>query len=72
MAQHVVRFSIPERNLGKSDIEFKVWSDGELFGTLEISKGSLVWYPKGTQYGYKRGWGKFNGWMLESNRYEKR
>ena len=72
MAQHDVLFSVPERTLGKSDIEFKVWRDGELFGTLKISKGSLVWYPKGTTYGYKNGWAKFNDWMMESQGFEKR
>ena len=71
MAHHVT-FSIPERRLGKSDIGFKVRENGKLFGTLEISKGSLVWYPKGTSYGYKVGWTRFNEFMEKMTRFEKR
>ncbi len=40
-----VTFFVPVRVLGKSDIEFVVNCDGEEFGTLYASKGSLVWCP---------------------------
>ncbi len=46
---HKVRFSIPERELGKADIEFKVNREGARFGTLKISKGSVVWVRAGAQ-----------------------
>lgn len=69
---HKVMFNLPERNLGKSDAEFKVWRDNQLAGTLRVSKGSLVWYPKGTSYGYKVGWRKFDKLMREQTRFEKR
>lgn len=38
-----VRFTIPERAIGKADIEFKVKQGGKLLGTLKISKGNLEW-----------------------------
>jgi hypothetical protein len=52
---HGVRFSIPERELGKADIEFKIKKEGKSFGTLRVSKGSIVWLPKDTSYGHKIG-----------------
>jgi hypothetical protein len=52
---HSVDFSIPARDLGRSDVEFNVnRGDGKL-GTLKVSKGSVVWFPFGTSYGYKLG-----------------
>ena len=36
--KHKVVFSIPERELGKADIEFKVKSNNRVFGTLKISR----------------------------------
>jgi phage pi2 protein 07 len=69
---HDVLFNIPDRELGKSDIKFKVKKDGELFGTLEVSKGGIVWYPKGNSYGHKTGWSAFDNFMKEKPRAEKR
>ena len=69
---HEVRFSIPSRKLGKSDIEFKVKKNGSLVGTLKISKGSMVWFPKDTTWGYKVSWNKFNSYMTNLKKFEKR
>jgi len=69
---HDVRFSIPERELGKADIEFVIKKDGKVFGTMKISKGSLVWFPKDTTYGHKIGWNKFDEMMKGAARFEKR
>ena len=60
---HDVTFSVPQRLLGKSDIEFVVREDGEKFGTLRISKGSLVWFPRNGVKGRKIGWGRFDAFM---------
>jgi hypothetical protein len=43
---HEVRFSLPERELGKADIEFKIKKDGKAFGTLQVSKGAIVWFSQ--------------------------
>jgi hypothetical protein len=56
MADHDVYFSIPERELGRADVEFRVKRDGGAFGRLRVSAGSLVWVPVNKQYGYKLGW----------------
>ena len=73
MPKHDVSFSIPERALGKADVKFLVKSDGSVLGTLAISNGSMVWFPKGTTYGLKIGWKKFNELMQgNATRLEKR
>ncbi len=69
---HDIRFSIPDRELGKAEIEFKVKKAGKLFGTLRVSKGSIVWLPKDTTYGHKIGWNKFDEVMRDQKRSEKR
>ena len=73
MAKHDVFFNIPQRALGKADVEFQVKQDGIVLGTLAVSNGSLVWFPKKTSYGYKMGWSKFDELMQnEASRFEKR
>ena len=73
MAKHDVSFSIPERVLGKADVQFKVKRDGSVLGTLAISNGSVVWFPKGTSYGLKVGWTRFDELMQAgARRVEKR
>ncbi len=73
MAKHDVSFNIPQRALGKADVEFLVKHDGAVLGTLAVSNGSIVWFPKGTTYGLKVGWKKFNDIMQESaTRFERR
>ena len=52
MARHDVRFNIPERKLGKSDIEFTVYSDDLRLGVLKISKGALVWRSANKKRGH--------------------
>lgn len=50
--KHDVEFSIPKRELGKADIEFSVKRGGQKFGTLKVSKGSVVWVPKNISHTY--------------------
>ena len=68
-----VSFDVPQRPLGKADVTFKVKADGQMMGTLTVSNGSIVWFPRGTSYGWKMGWRRFNR-MMEGNaiKYEKR
>lgn len=72
MAVHEVEFSIPTRLLGKSDVKFVVRENGKVLGTLAVSNGSVVWFPKGTSYGCKMGWTKFDRIMKEARRSERR
>lgn len=62
---HDVKFSIPERDLGRADVEFSVSHGGSKVGTLKVSKGSVVWVPKDQTHGYKIGWKDFDTVMRE-------
>ena len=70
--KHEVTFDVPRRDLGKTDIHFWVKSDGDILGNLEVSKGALVWYPKGAQIGHKIGWNQFAQVMSDYPRNERR
>jgi adenylate cyclase class IV len=73
VAKHDVGFEMPQRALERSDVIFRVREDGELLGTLTVSKGSVVWFPKKSHYGHKVGWSKFDALMREHvTRFEKR
>jgi hypothetical protein len=60
---HEVDFEIPSRALGRADVTFTVRVDGSVFGTLKISNGSLVWFPKKTTNGSKMDWQRFHRMM---------
>jgi len=67
-----VQFTVPRRELGRSDVEFLVKRDGSVLGTLKVSNGSLVWFPKKTSYGYRMGWIRFDKTMRKHARSEER
>ncbi len=71
MPRHEVRFTIPERRLGNSDIEFAVYSDEERLGALRISKGAIVWSPANKKRGYVLGWDAFDRAMRDQGRRER-
>jgi hypothetical protein len=62
---HEVQFAVPSRPVGNADIEFSVKKDGKKFGTLCVSKGSIVWVEADHTYGSKIGWSKFSDLMKE-------
>lgn len=72
MAQHDVSFTVPERALGKADLEFRVKRDGKVLGRLKVSNGTIVWVPKDASYGYKMGWVDFDAYMQEHGKHEKK
>lgn len=43
---HDVSFNIPERALGRADVDFMVRGNGTTIGCLKVSKGSLFGSPK--------------------------
>ena len=67
---HEVTFTLPERELGKADIEFKVKANGTVVGRLKVSKGTIVWVPKDKTYGYKVTWKQFDELMQERGKHE--
>lgn len=69
--KHGVTFEIPTRAL-ESDVHFKVKVNGSILGKLEVSKGSLVWYPKDKIYGHKITWEQFDAVTQDYPRGERR
>ena len=57
---HNITFSLPERQLGKVDIVFRIRKDGALFGTLRVSKGGVDWFPWKKQLGYGIDWSQLD------------
>jgi hypothetical protein len=59
-----VKFTVPERPLGKTGISFVVRTaeDGKdsILGTLKISKAALVWFPENATNGHKIRWERFD------------
>lgn len=73
MAKHTVTLEVPKRKISRADHKFQVKADGKVLGTLTVSKGAVVWFPRGTKYGYKMGWTKFDNFMKdEASRFEAR
>jgi hypothetical protein len=66
---HKVKFAIPQRELGNSDLEFVVFKNGQVFGKLLVSKGAIVWRRKWkSKRGEKLGWTRFDKFMKEHGR----
>jgi len=66
-----VTFTLPNRKLGNSDIQFLIKRDGVVLGKLLVSKGAVVWRSKNYQKGKKLGWKQFDRLMEENGRREK-
>ena len=70
---HQVRMTIPPRQLKRADVVFDVSTEDGKYGSLNVSNGSVVWFPANHKYGFKMGWKKFDALMrAEAVRYEKR
>ena len=72
MPKHDVTFALPARKLGRSDVKFQIRRDGETFGTLKISNGTLVWFPRGAARGHRMGWKRFDQLMQAKARQSER
>lgn len=68
MPRHDVNFTIPERRLGNSDIEFTVYEDGERLGVLKVSKGAIVWRHANKKLGRFMDWTTFDRVMTSEGR----
>jgi hypothetical protein len=71
MPRHDVRFTLPERTLGNSDIEFTVYSDDERLGVLKVSKGAVVWRHANKRLGHIMDWDTFDRVMRAEGRRER-
>ena len=64
---HDVRFTVTERDLENSPVEFRVKRNWKVVGTLHISRGGLTWYSRSKQYGTNMNWGNFDKVMGEKD-----
>lgn len=46
--------------IGMSDACFRVKDDDGMIGELQVSKGSLVWFPRDAKKGYRLTWRRFD------------
>lgn len=60
MAKHNVHINLPWSEIGKTDVEFQIYQNGEKFGKIKISKGAIEWFPKNAKKPYKIGWSAFD------------
>jgi hypothetical protein len=51
-----VDFKVPQRELGKVDIEFIITKDDSQLGRIKISKGGIDYYPKNAKKPIKKNW----------------
>ena len=70
MANHSVRFTVPYRDLGRSDVEFKIYGkerrkDSHLIGTLYVSHGALEWRSRKKHNIVKLDWDDFDRYMQQ-------
>ncbi len=65
MAAHDVFFTIPERRLGKADVEFRIRRKGKAFGRLRVSEGSIDWLPVNKKQPYRVYWNEFNDYARQ-------
>ena len=65
MAMHEVTFTTPTRSLGKADVSFSIKEDGRKLGQLDVSNGSVVWFPNGNTYGHKVHWSALAAFMVQ-------
>ena len=65
---HEVLVTLPERKIGKADVNFTVKRDGYILGTLLVSKGAIVWVLSGHEFGRKMSWSVFDSVMQTNGR----
>src|SRR4029079_1699824 len=67
MASHNVKFTLPERELGKVDARFSIYEDGKKLGEITISRGAIEYYPMNAQKPIKMSWTQVDRAMKEYN-----
>ena len=65
MREHTVDFSIRRSalHISKADVAFTVKYENKVLGKCLISRGAVVWVPRGKQKGHRLSWQKFDEMM---------
>jgi len=61
-----------EITIGLSKAKFVVQDGRMKVGELQVSQGSIVWFPRFGKLGYKMNWEKFDNCMQEGCKCRKR
>jgi hypothetical protein len=61
--KHTVTITTSSLELTKANVKLKIFRDGEVFGTLYVSRGAVVWKPKSRKKNFKVDWTKFDALM---------
>lgn len=73
MAKHEIRLTFPSHEVVNNDVTIKVKSDDALLGRIEISKGSIDWWPaNNSKTHYKMTWENFQALMEQNGRQVKK
>jgi len=73
MAKHEIRLTFPSHEVVNNDVTIKVKSDDALLGRIEISKGSIDWWPaNNSKTHYKMTWENFQMLMEQNGRQVKK
>ncbi len=65
MPTHDVYGTLPYALLGKQDAVFNIYQNKRKLGAINISKGSIEWYPKNAKQGYSFSWSEFDKMIKE-------
>lgn len=61
---HEIKMTSPGVTLGKQDVVFEVFIDGDKRGELHVSQGDLRWRPRGSRADAGRAtWSELADWM---------
>lgn len=63
MPLHKVSMNLPWREIGHSDVEFKIYKGATLLGKIRISKGAIEWYKHKAKKPTKMSWTRFDKLM---------
>ena len=64
MADHRIELKAPTVELGRKDVKFNVFIDGEKRGELRISEGGLDWWPRSAKTRKRtKSWDAFAAFM---------
>ena len=68
-----VELTLPaDLTIGLSESKFKVFDDSGKVGELQVSKGSVVWFPRKGKLGYWMNWDTFNRVMKGGRKIKQR
>ena len=73
VTRKTVGLTLPkEITIGLSKAKFVVQDGCMKVGELQVSQGSIVWFPRFGKLGYKMDWDKFDNCMQEGRKCRKR